>query len=59
MEKNYIILTDSTSDLSPELRSRFEIDDYLEGLISTPEEENLNATLEAEDDAYFDDFYKN
>ena len=58
MEKNYIILTDSTSDLSPELRSRFEIDDYLEGLISTPEEENLNATLEAEDDAYFDDFYR-
>ena len=58
MKQSYAILTDSTSDLSPELRLRFKIDDYLRGVISTPEEENVEANLEAKDDAYFDDFYK-
>ena len=58
MKQSYAILTDSTSDLSPELRLRFKIDDYLRGVISTPEEENVEANLEEKDDAYFDDFYK-
>lgn len=58
MSANYAILTDSTSDLSPELRARFEIDDYLRGVISTPEQEEVEADLEAKDDSYFDDFYK-
>lgn len=58
MERSYAVITDSTSDLSPELRTRFEIDDYLRGVISTPEQEECQADLEARDDAYFDDFYK-
>ncbi len=58
MKTNYAVLTDSTSDLSPELRERFGIDDYLRGVISTPEQENVECDLEARDDAYFDNFYK-
>lgn len=58
MDFGYAILTDSTSDLSPELRKRFKIDDYLRGVISTPEQENMEGNLEEEDDAFFDDFYK-
>lgn len=58
MVKNYAIITDSSSDLSPELRSRFKIDDYIRAFISTPEQENVVADLEAKDDAFFDDFYK-
>ncbi len=58
MEKTYAILTDSTSDLSPELRARFGIDDYFRGVISTPESEEIIAELDERDDAYFDDFYR-
>lgn len=56
--KTYAILTDSSSDLSNTIRSRFEIEDYLRGVISTPEEENVECDLEDREDAYFDDFYK-
>lgn len=58
MNKNYAILTDSTSDLSETLRSRFEIDDYLRGIISTPNVDSVEADLDDKDDAFFDDFYK-
>lgn len=57
MEKTYAILTDATSDLSPELRERFGIDDYFRAVISTPECEEQVSDLEAHDDAFFDDFY--
>lgn len=58
MTRKYAVLTDSTSDLSHEMRARFEIDDYLRGVVSTPECENMEGDLEEHDDAFFDDFYK-
>ncbi len=58
MEKNYAVLTDSTSDLSPKLRERFGIDDYFRGVISIPGCPDAEGDLEEHEDSYFDDFYQ-
>ncbi len=56
--KNYAILTDSSSDLNADLLARFEIDDYIRGVMSTPDGENIECSLDAMPDEYFDTFYK-
>jgi len=56
MKYDYAILTDACCDLSAELRARFEVDGYLKWYMSTPDEENIEGSLDLSD-AELDAFY--
>lgn len=45
---DYVILTDSSTDLTKDLRERFGIDDYLPGNITFPDGHNEDSTLDWE-----------
>ena len=53
---NYAIFSDATSDLSPELRSRFGVDGYLVSHITLPDGKEQEARLDLTD-AELDEFY--
>jgi len=56
MDNNYAIIADISCDLTGELRSRFGVDGYLKGYMSTPDAENVEGRLDLTDDE-IDAFY--
>ena len=57
MQYNYAVVADISCDLSSELRTRFEVDGYIKGYMSTPSEENVEGSLDLSDEE-IDAFYE-
>ena len=56
MKYNYAIFTDASCDLPAELRTRFELDGYLKIYMSTPDSDEVEASVDL-NDAELDAFY--
>ncbi|MCL2442615.1 MAG: DegV family protein [Treponema sp.] len=56
MKYTYAIFADIASDLTSDLRDRFEVDGYLKGYMSTPEADDVEVRLDLSD-AELDAFY--
>jgi len=56
MKTNYAVIADISCDLSPEIRTRFGIDGYIRGNMSTPQLEDQEGRLDMTD-AELDAFY--
>ncbi|MCL2720022.1 MAG: DegV family EDD domain-containing protein [Treponema sp.] len=53
---SYAVFADIACDLSPELRTRFEVDGYLKGYLCTPEADDVEGRLDLSDEE-LDNFY--
>ena len=56
MKYNYAVFSDMNCDLNAEIRSRFEVDGYIKGYISTPDADNIEAAVDLTD-SEIDAFY--
>jgi len=56
MKYDYAVFADIACDLSPELRTRFEVDGYMKSYMSTPDADNIEGRLDLSD-AEIDAFY--